>query len=413
MRIAVPLLVFCVAALLALGLVMLYSSSMAQVGAHFLIVQLLWAALGFGLCVTAACLDYHLLRKFAPLLLAVSVVLLALVFVPHVGIHRNGASRWVGYGKTSLFQPSEFAKFALIVALAWYGDKYQRQMPGWKRGILMPGLIIGVVLALIFREPDRGTTVLLASVSGAMLMVAGARWRLMLPPVFAGVAGLALSIWHDPMRMKRIFAWLYPEEHKSGAGYQAYEAMLALGSGGWSGLGLGNGRQKHGFVPENHTDFILSIIGEELGFIATLLIIIAFVVIVVCAVYIAMKSPDTFGLLLGSGIAFLIGLQALINIGVVTSALPNKGLPLPFISYGGSDLLMMLSSVGVLLSIARQAREEDDLSGRQSEAVKTRLFGARENPFRSSEAGTQAAKGQRNKKTGGEVERWPAAEFIG
>lgn len=140
---------------------------------------------------------------------------------------------------------------------------------------------------------------------------------------------------------------------------QAYQAMVALGSGGITGKGLGDGRQKLGFVPEHHTDFIFSIIGEELGLIATLLVIAAFVVIVFCGIYIAMKAADTFGLLLGSGITFLIGLQAFINIGVVTGALPNKGLPLPFISYGGSNLLIALVSVGLLLSIARQARESD------------------------------------------------------
>ena len=176
-----------------------------------------------------------------------------------------------------------------------------------------------------------------------------------MPPAVAALTALGFSLWHDPIRSKRIFSWLYLEENKSGVGYQAYQAMLALGSGGWTGLGLGNGRQKMGFVPENHTDFILSIVGEELGLVATLLIIVGFVAIVVCGIYIALKSRDTFGLLLGSGITFLIGLQAFINIGVVTSALPNKGLPLPFISYGGSNLLIMLTSVGLLLSIARHA----------------------------------------------------------
>jgi cell division protein FtsW len=242
------------------------------------------------------------------------------------------------------------------MALAWYGEHFQRQMPGWKRGILMPGLLIGCVLGLIFIEPDRGTTILMASVSGTMLLIAGVRWKYVLPPVLLALVGLGISLLHDDMRRKRIFSWLYLEESKSGVGYQAYQAMLALGAGGWTGLGLGNGRQKLGFVPENHTDFIFSIIGEELGLIATLLVIVAFVAIVVCGIYIALNARDTFGLLLGSGITFLIGMQAFINIGVVTSALPNKGLPLPFISYGGSNLLMMLTSVGLLLSIARKAQ---------------------------------------------------------
>jgi len=180
-------------------------------------------------------------------------------------------------------------------------------------------------------------------------------------PMLTVVLGLGFSLLNDRMRLKRIFSWLDLDKHKDGVGYQAYQAMLALGAGGWTGLGLGNGRQKLGFVPENHTDFILSIIGEELGLVATLLVIAAFVTIVLCGIFIARNSRDTFGLLLGSGISFLIGLQEFINIGVVTSALPNKGLPLPFVSYGGSNLLIMLTCVGLLLSIARQARASEAL----------------------------------------------------
>jgi cell division protein FtsW len=279
------------------------------------------------------------------------------------------------------------AKLALLIALAWYGEHYQRQMSTWKRGILLPGLFIALVLGLIFKEPDRGTTILLASVSGLMLLIAGVRWKYIIPPIVAALAGLGLSLWHDPMRTKRIFAWLYLEENKSGVGYQAYEAMVALGAGGWTGLGLGNGRQKLGFVPEHHTDFIFSIIGEELGLIATLLVVIAFVAIVVSGIWIALNSRDTFGLLLGCGISFLIGLQAFINIGVVTSALPNKGLPLPFISYGGSNLLIMLGAVGILLSIARQARApETVLADARAGIADIPSANSRRNPFRSPKA---------------------------
>jgi cell division protein FtsW len=360
MKVAVTTLVFCVAGLLALGMVMLYSSSMTQVGARYLIMQLIWCALGLAVCVTAASLDYLLLKKMAWLLLALAVIMLALVLVPHIGRRINGAKRWFDFHGVR-FQPSELAKLALIIALAWYGDHYQRQMPTLKRGILVPGLFIGLILGLIFIEPDRGSTILLAAVSAAMLLIAGVRWKYFIPPILLGAAGLAVSIWHDPMRMKRIFSWLYLEENKSGTGYQAYHSMLALGSGGWTGLGLGNGRQKLGFVPEHHTDFILSIIGEELGLIATLLVVVAFVAIIICGVFIAYNAHDTFGLLLGAGLTLLIGLQAAINIGVVTSALPNKGLPLPFISYGGSNLLAMLACVGILLSIARQAHAPEDI----------------------------------------------------
>ncbi len=390
MRLAVTILVFCVAALLALGMVMLYSSGMAEKGVQHLVMQLLWGAVGLVFCVIAALVDYRLLKRLVWPLFGLAVLLLALALVPHVGLKINGARRWLGAGGLRL-QPSELAKLALIVTLAWYGERYQRQMPGLKRGILIPGCIVAPVLALVFIEPDRGTTVLLAAVSGTMLLLAGVRWRFIVPPVLLALAALGLSLRHDHMRMARIFGWLYLDEHKSGVGYQAYQAMLALGAGGMTGRGLGNGRQKYGFVPENHTDFIFSMIGEELGVIATLLVVAAFVAILICGIYIALRAPDTFGLLLGSGIAFLIGLQAFINIGVVTSVLPNKGLPLPFISYGGSNLLMMLTSIGVLLSIARQGRANDP--GGEGEPERQRVPGLRgsRNPFRNSDPETRTS----------------------
>ena len=366
MKLAVTLLVFCVAALMSLSMTMLYSSTMGQPGAHYLLRQLLWCPFALALCVAAASVDYRLLKKLALPLLIIAVVLLGLVLIPHVGLRINRARRWLGYGSFRL-QPSEIAKLCLIIALAWYGDRYQRQMPTWKRGVLIPAALIAVVLGLIFVEPDRGTTILLASVAGIMLLIAGVRWIYIVPPVCAALVGLAISLHNDPMRSKRIAAWLDVEQHKDGVGYQAYHAMLALGSGGWTGLGLGNGMQKLGFVPENHTDFILSIIGEELGLVATLLVVAAFVVIMFCGLFIASNARDTFGLLLGSGISFLIGLQAFINIGVATSALPNKGLPLPFVSYGGSNLLIMLASIGLLLSIARQSRVSEPMRSAEAE----------------------------------------------
>ena len=357
MKVAVTTLAFCVTSLLVLGLVMLYSSSMTQVGAQYLKLQLVWCALGFIICVVAAASDYQMFKKAVWPLFVFSLVLLALVLLPlpH-GITKkiNGAHRWFILPGMRL-QPSELGKIALILALAWYGDRFQRRMHTFKWGILFPVALIGVMLGLVFIEPDRGTTILLAAVSGAMLLLAGVQWKFIVPPVVLAVAGLVVSILHDPMRMKRIFSWLDLEQNKEGVGYQAYHAMIALGSGGWNGLGLGNGRQKLGFVPEHHTDFIFSIIGEELGLVATLLVIAAFVVIALCGIYIALHARDTFGTLLATGITLLISLQAAINIGVVTSALPNKGLPLPFISYGGSNLLAMLTCVGILLSVARQA----------------------------------------------------------
>jgi cell division protein FtsW len=361
MKWAASILIFCVAVLIGMGMVMLYSSSMnmevnkSAVGAHYLLSQLAWCAFGLICFIMAACMDYRRFKNFSPWLLGLSAVLLLLVFAPFIGIATKGAHRWIGRPGLPHFQPSELAKLALIFFLAAYGDRFQRQMAGFKKGLVIPGVVIAVVLALIFIEPDRGCTILLAAVCGVMLIVAGVRLTFLVPPAALLIVGLAISFLHDPMRMRRIMAWVHPEQSKEGAGYQAYQAMIALGSGGWFGLGLGNGRQKLGFVPEDHTDFIFSIIGEELGLVATMAVVLLFLALVICGVLISRRSCDAFGFLLGTGVTFMIGLQAFINIGVVTSVLPNKGMPLPFISYGGSNLVLMLVSVGLLVSISRYA----------------------------------------------------------
>src|SRR5665213_3666740 len=363
MKWATTILIFCVAVLTGLGMVMLYSSSMnmvlgkSAVGAQLLTAQLAWCFFAVIGCAVAASIDYRRLKTISPYLLAVSVILLLLVFAPKIGIGRKGAHRWIGLPGMPHFQPSELAKLCLILFLAAYGERFQRLMARFREGLLIPGGIAAIVLALIFIEPDRGCTILLGLVACIMLVVAGVRLSFLVPPALLLMGGLAYSLLHDPMRLRRIMAWIHPEENKDGVGYQAYQAMLALGSGGWTGLGLGNGRQKLGFVPEHHTDFIFSIIGEELGVITTLAVVLLFIVLIICGVYIARRAADPFGFLLGTGIIFMIGLQAFINIGVVTSVLPNKGMPLPFISYGGSNLLLMLVSIGILLSISRFAAD--------------------------------------------------------
>jgi cell division protein FtsW len=362
MKVAVTTLVFCVASLLALGLVMLYSSSMvmvdkhthSEIGAHMLQMQAVWCVLGFGACVTVAMLDYALLKKFAGPIFLAALFLAGLVFIPHVGMQFNGAHRWIRLPGAT-FQPSEIVKIALIIMLAWHGDRAQRKMNTFKRGIVIPGIIITAALGLIFIEPDRGTTILLAAVSGTMLMIAGVRWLHVIPPVLLAGAALVYSLTHDSMRSGRISAWLHPEAHASGAALQAEQAKIAIGSGGLTGLGLGDGRQKLGFLPEIHSDFIFANIGEELGLVATLLVVLAFLLIAICGLYIAFRSRDQFGCLLAVGVTSLISYQAIINLGVVTSLMPNKGLALPFISAGGSSLLAMLIGVGILLSVARQA----------------------------------------------------------
>jgi cell division protein FtsW len=299
--------------------------------------------------------DYAWLKKVSWTLILVSLILLFLVLFT---AKTNGARRWFKLGIGN-FQPSELAKLALVVALAHYGERYQRFMPTFRRGLLLPGLIVLAVLSLIFVEPDRGTTILLTVVSGILLVLAGARLWFLAPPLILGAAGLGYCLWNDPVRRRRISSWLNLENHKQDAGYQVWQSIVGIGSGGVEGVGLGNGRHK-AFVPEHHTDFIFSVVGEELGLIATLAIVVAFVLLIISGIYIARRARDTFGFLLASGITFLIGLQAAINIGVVTGALPNKGLPLPFISYGGSNLLLMLGCVGILLSVARHGRARPD-----------------------------------------------------
>jgi cell division protein FtsW len=357
MRTAIVSLILTVGSLLAFGVIMLYSSSMVQKGAHYLILQFVWGGIGLVLCLAASFLDYKLLKKAVYLLYPMIVVLLGLVLFPQFGAKINGGRRWFNL-HFAMFQPSEVAKLIMILAVACYADTFQKNMRDFWKGLAVPSLGIALVLLLIAIEPDRGTMMLIAVVCGCLLLLAGIRLVYIVPPLGLLIGVIAWSLQGDTMRMNRIFSWLNPEETKAGVGYQAWQAMLAFGAGGVDGLGLGNGRQKLGFIPEHHTDFIFSIIGEEMGLIATLAIVALFICFVICGIYIACKSSDTFGFLTAAGITLLIGLQAFVNIGVVTSALPNKGLPLPFISYGGSNLALMLLSVGILISVARQAHKE-------------------------------------------------------
>ena len=361
MKTATTTLLFSVLGLSALGLVMLFSASTGRPEANYLVLQPIWCALGLVACWVAAAVDYRWLKKspWIPLgLLLIVVGLLACVLVPGVGFRINGAKRWLRLAGYTM-QPSELAKIVLIIALAYYGERFQRHMPSFFRGMVIPGLGVGLVLGLVFLEPDVGTALLLGCVSSIILLIAGVRWRCFLPPVLITLTALGLFLWQNPIRSERIYSWLHLEETKMAKGHQTYQARVALGSGGVTGVGLGDGRQKLGFVPEHHTDFIYSVIGEELGLVTTLLVLFAFAGILLSGVYIAWHAGDTFGLLLGSGISFLIALQSIINIGVVTGTIPNKGMPLPFISYGGSNMVVMLSCVGLLLNIARHIDSPD------------------------------------------------------
>src|SRR5581483_8302901 len=236
---------------------------------------------GFIACVITTTVDYKWLKKLAWPIYILAILALVAVFVPHIGRASHGAHRWIAkFGFT--FQPSELGKLALIIALAWYCDRFQRQMQTFKTGIIFSGAVVAGILGLIFIEPDRGTTILLAAVTGAMLIIAGVRFQHLAVAILGGVAVLAASLLHDSMRQNRISAWLHPQDHLNGAALQAQQAMIGLGSGGWFGVGLGNGVRKFGYLPEIHTDFILANIGEELGLVATILIVVTFVVIAIC-----------------------------------------------------------------------------------------------------------------------------------
>jgi|YelNatPaOPRAMG01_1025707.scaffolds.fasta_scaffold01855_14 cell division protein FtsW len=359
MRVSTTLLVVCVMSLVALGLVMLSSASAAKPQASFYQLQFLWAGFGLLGLVLACAMDYRWLNRWAAvpwLLLAGTAAVLVLVLV--IGPVRNGARRWLVIAGQSV-QPSEFAKITLVVVLAWWGHRWQKRLEkGWSNlwfGLVAPGLLVGLILVPILLEPDVGTTVLLGAVAGLMLFVAGTRLRyLCLVGLLAGAA-LGWFVYQYPDRVERVLAVFSKEKYARSAAYQAEQAKVALGAGGLKGLGLGNGRQKLGFVPEHHTDFIFSVVGEELGLLTTLLVLAGYAIVVGCGMYIAWHASDTFGMLLATGISSLIGLQAMINIGVVTGSLPTKGFALPFLSYGGSNLVTMLICVGLLLSVAGRA----------------------------------------------------------
>ncbi len=349
--------------LLTLGIVMLFSTSAAYArdrygDAHFLLKrQLVWTLISGVACVAAARVPYPKLRPAAWVLLAVAAVMLAAVLIPGIGVKVGGARRWLALPGMR-FQPSEFAKIALVIWLAFWLAREQRRLHKWTRGYLVPMGVVGAMLLLILAEPDFGTTALLGAVALAVMFVAGVRLRFLVPTVLAGAAAFGTLIMHSPVRAQRMFAFLDLEKYREGAGYQVWQAILAFGSGGTSGLGLGNSRQKMFYLPEAHTDFIFPIIGEELGLAGSLAIVVCFAILFGCGVAVSLKAPDLFGQYLGLGVTCLLGLQALINIAVVTAWLPTKGLPLPFISFGGSNLLMSMTCVGLLLSIYRHGAAE-------------------------------------------------------
>jgi cell division protein FtsW len=348
--------------MLVIGVVMLFSTSAFARDAHgdvyfFIKRQALWLGIGLTVLIGAALIDYHFWYHTWWLWFLLALGTLALCFVPHLGMRINGSRRWVGAGPIT-FQPSEIAKTAAVFFLAWWFVRFENRTRNLIFGFIIPLAVTALLISLIITEVDLGTSALIGATTLVMMFVAGTN-PILLGAFFAtALGGFIFTVTCVPERMNRLLAFLHPENYKQDAGLQQMQALIAWGSGGMEGLGLGHGRQKMLYLPYAHTDFIFPMIGEELGLRVSLVVVFLFIVIIVCGMLIALHAKDRFGMLLGCGIVSLLALQAAVNIGVTTSLLPNKGLPLPFISYGGSNLAACLFGIGILLSIYRQAKLE-------------------------------------------------------
>lgn len=348
-------------ALMLLGLTMVFISShvMAQTQYHdpyfFTKRQFIYALFGLGALGIGRLVSYqHYQRLVYPMLL-LALIMLILVFVPGIGTRVRGAARWLRLGPVTI-QPSEFAKLAMVLFLAYSLARKQDKMKYFSIGFLPHVVVAGLFIGLIGKEPDFGTAMTLAGIVFIMLLVGGVRLAYVLGGL-AGVAGLAtLVVLRDPKKFNRILSFLDPWKYGQDVGYQLKQSLLAIGSGGLFGLGPGQSRAKLFYLPDAHTDFILAIFSEELGFIGVLLVLALFAILMYRGLLLSLRAPDAFGSYLALGLTLLIGLQAGINMGVVTGLFPTKGLSLPFLSYGGSSLLATLLAVGILLNISSQIK---------------------------------------------------------
>jgi cell division protein FtsW len=350
-----------VAVLNAVGLVFVLSSSSVQAledygtSWFFFAKQLQWALIAIAALLLMSRVDYHRLRRFAVPAMFVSLGLLAAVQVPGVGVGAGGATRWLGAGPVR-FQPSEVAKFALVLYLADLMTRRAHLAGEWRRGVQPLVFAFLAIAFLVMLQPDLGTTLALGIIFLAVILIGGVRWRhLFLIVVSFAAAAAAFSV-AVPWRRRRLFTFLDPWKDTGNAGYQVAQSFIAVASGRWTGTGLGAGRAKWSFLPNAHNDFIFAIIAEEVGFVGCALVLALFGIFAVLGIRTALKAPDRFGCLLAAGItAWVVG-QAMVNIATVVGLMPVTGVPLPFISFGGTALVIVMAAVGVLLSVARQAR---------------------------------------------------------
>ena len=349
--------------LTAIGVVMIYSASaiyahdkMADT-AYFLKRHLLYLAGGFVFGMAASSVNLARLRRHAKGILIAALVLLVLVLIPHVGSSTGGARRWFKFFGFS-FQPSEYLKIALIFYMADFLDRKKNTLSDLRRTVIPALFILGACAGLVFLQPDLGTAVTVAFVVLILFFAAGFRIAHLATILLSGVPVLLAAMLAKPYRRKRLLAFFHPWDDPRGVGYQIIQSFLALGSGGVFGVGLGQSQQKLFYLPEAHTDFIFSIIGEELGFLGAGCVVLLFIVFIFAGMVIVFRSKNYFLQLLSLGLVSLIGLEAMINIGVSIGALPTKGLSLPFISYGGSALWANMVAVGILINISREIPEE-------------------------------------------------------
>jgi cell division protein FtsW len=347
--------------LLAIGLIMVYSASAIWAeykfddSFFFAKRQMLFAAVGIIGMFFIMNIDYWTWRTWAKVLIIICFVLLILVLIPGIGNVRNGSRSWIGIGAFSI-QPSEFMKLAMIAFLAKFLSEKQKYITSFKKG-LAPSLgLVFLAFGMIMLQPDLGTGTVMVGTCIVMIFIAGARIRHFVLLGLMGIAGFVVLVLSAPYRIKRITSFLDPWEDPLGSGFQIIQSLYAIGPGGLFGLGLGQSRQKFFYLPEPQTDFIFAILAEELGFIGGSFILLLFSLLLWRGIRIALGAPDLYGSFLAVGIIAMVAIQVMINIGVVTGLMPVTGITLPFLSYGGSSLTLMLLAIGVLLNISRYSR---------------------------------------------------------
>jgi cell division protein FtsW len=345
--------------LVIFGICMVYSAS-SQLAArkyhnsfYFAQKQMAFAFFGFLAMIAFRFIPYQKLQKKIFWILGISLVTLILVLIPGIGSKMNGASRWFRLGGISI-QPAEFSKLIVVIFLAFSMTRHRDQMKDFKRGFLYHIGFVGAFILLVLLEPDLGMAITLALITGVMLFVGGVRMKHLFLSIIPMIPLAYLLVWRVPYRRMRVLSYLDPWKDPLGSGFHLKHSFLAFGSGGWGGMGLGGSQQKLFYLPEPHTDFIFSIVGEELGFVGVLIIAVLFMVLIIKCLKLALRVKDLFGLYLVVGITVMIGFQAFINMLVVMGLLPTKGLTLPFLSYGGSSLLLNMICVGILMNLTAQ-----------------------------------------------------------